>query len=176
MKSRIIAYLQLARFPNIFTAMADVLAGYIIVIGPAIEWSEILGLLLCTSCIYGAGCVLNDVSDRKSDMLEHPHRPIPSGRVSVREALIFACILYTVGLTAAFYAGLKSFAVALVLLVFFPRKRKVENQLPESFQGKSQAKPGLFQGKQINVLVRNPLSFPRENLGKTKAGQGLHTF
>lgn len=114
----LISYLRLMRLPNTFTAMADVIAGYLIVMGPEIAWIDLLGLLLSTSCIYSAGCVLNDISDCGRDALEHPLRPIPSGRVSVREAAIMALILYIIGLTGAFLAGSKPVITALVIILF----------------------------------------------------------
>ncbi len=71
--------LQLIRLPNLFTAMADVLAGYLIVTGAAVRWDILLPLLLATACLYAAGCVLNDFHDREIDRRERPFRPIPSG-------------------------------------------------------------------------------------------------
>jgi 4-hydroxybenzoate polyprenyltransferase len=79
--SSLLAYLQLFRLPNVFTAMADVLMGYLIAHG-AFAPSGPLTLLLVASCMmYVAGMVLNDVFDVEQDTLERPHRPIPSGRV-----------------------------------------------------------------------------------------------
>jgi 4-hydroxybenzoate polyprenyltransferase len=119
LKEKIFAYLQLMRFPNLFTSVADVLAGYLIVKGLKIGGPELLALFLSTSFIYGGGCILNDFRDRKQDALERPKRPIPSGRVSVREALILSIIFFGLGLITAFWAGKASLFVAslLVLLV-----------------------------------------------------------
>ncbi len=110
-------YLQLMRFPNTFTAMADVLAGYLIVLGiQNMDWPRLAGLIVATTCIYGAGCALNDIHDRELDALERPDRPIPSGMVSVREASVFTGCLYGMGLFSCFLVGWRTFEIALVLV------------------------------------------------------------
>ena len=117
LKEKIFAYLQLMRFPNLFTSIADVLAGYLIVKGLKIGALELLALFLSTSFIYGGGCILNDFRDRKQDALERPKRPIPSGRVSIREALILSIIFFGLGLITAFWAGKACLFVASLLVL-----------------------------------------------------------
>ncbi len=134
-RSRVIPYLQLARFPNIFTAVADVLAGYLIVAGFQVRWTALLGLMTASSAIYAAGCVLNDYMDRETDALERPFRPIPSGRISPRRAFSIALILFSLGLFGASLAGPAPFWTALLLVGFVvgydarAKKRSVEGPL-----------------------------------------------
>jgi geranylgeranylglycerol-phosphate geranylgeranyltransferase len=45
-----------------------------------------------------AGLYLADYSDRELDMIQKPHRPIPSGRISPKEALVVGAIFAAVGL------------------------------------------------------------------------------
>ena len=86
--SRLRAYLELVRLPNVFTALADVTMGFLFTheaFGPRDGW--VLGLLLAASgLLYAAGVTLNDLFDREVDARERPGRPIPSGRVSVAAA------------------------------------------------------------------------------------------
>ena len=117
-KARVIPYLQLARFPNIFTAVADVLAGYLIVTGFQIQWIALAGLMTASSAVYAAGCVLNDYMDRGTDALERPFRPIPSGRISPHRAFSIALILFSIGLFGASLAGPGPFWIASLLVVF----------------------------------------------------------
>ena len=117
LKSKTVAYLRLMRFPNIFTAMADVLAGYLIVLGSRIHWFDLFGLLLSTSGIYAGGCVLNDFFDRKVDARERPFRPIPSGRVSSPEAVLLTGILFGIGLIGAILVGWRSLLIATLLVL-----------------------------------------------------------
>lgn len=105
------------RLPNIFTSVADVMAGYLIVTGPTIMIREFSALLISTACIYGAGCALNDLHDRDLDSRERPSRPIPSGRVSDVEATVLTCALFTISLAAALIAGKSSFFIAAILVL-----------------------------------------------------------
>ena len=45
MKEKVFAYLQLMRFPNLFTSIADIVAGYLILRGRNINWAGITGAL-----------------------------------------------------------------------------------------------------------------------------------
>lgn len=85
--SAVRAYAELVRLPNLFTAMADIMLGFLFT-NP--QWlrrfepagGRVLGLLLASSAVlYAAGVVLNDVFDVEIDMRERPDRPLPSGRV-----------------------------------------------------------------------------------------------
>ncbi len=96
------AYLQLMRFPALFTALADILLGFALTHGSLGDDLTVLFLLAVTSsCLYLSGMVLNDYFDRHRDALERPERPIPSGRVSPRSALILATLLILTGFAAA---------------------------------------------------------------------------
>lgn len=117
MKDRIRTYLELIRFPNLFTAMADVLAGYLIVRANAINWADLFFFLLATSTIYGGGCALNDFSDRKLDARERPLRPIPSGRTTAGEALFLSCLLFAGGIASALVVGRGAGVTALILVL-----------------------------------------------------------
>jgi len=82
------AYLELVRAPNVFTAMADVVAGFLFA-NPFMTSDQglILALLVgASSCLYAAGVALNDVFDADLDFLERPERPIPSGRIPLAVA------------------------------------------------------------------------------------------
>ena len=79
-------YLQLVRLPNVFTAAADSLAGWLLVQGTFGEPGRWLPLVLASVAIYAGGIVLNDVFDYEVDRVERPERPLPSGRVSRRFA------------------------------------------------------------------------------------------
>jgi 4-hydroxybenzoate polyprenyltransferase len=114
---RVKAYLQLMRLPNVFTAIADIVAGYIMVRGFAGSIAELGALILATSGIYAAGCVLNDYCDREIDARERPSRPLPSGMVSEWEALLLSSFLFAAGICGAYLAGPVSFSLALVIVL-----------------------------------------------------------
>ena len=118
-----LAYLQLIRLPTVFTAMADILLGYVLthrfIVGPE-GWdnpSKFFGLLASSCCLYLAGMVFNDVFDRKQDAAERPSRPIPSGRVSLVSAVVLGTVLMIAGVAAAATVTRVSLQVAGLLVV-----------------------------------------------------------
>ncbi len=111
------AVFQLLRIPNVFTAMADVLAGYLIVALHVFSVKPLLGVLAATACIYSLGCVLNDLMDRETDRMERPSRPIPSQAVTIAEAVVITFILAALGFLSAWAAGFHALVTACLLIV-----------------------------------------------------------
>lgn len=109
-------YLQLIRLPNVFTAAADSLAGWLLVKGSLESPGRWLPLVAASMAIYAAGIALNDVFDYEIDLKERPARPLPSGRVSRRFAAWGGGILLLLGpLLAALSGSSTSLVVALAL-------------------------------------------------------------
>lgn len=97
----VLAWMRLLRLPNHATAVADVLAGFLIVSRtPFGEWpADSLWLVIGASlCFYGGGMILNDVFDYRLDCMERPERPLPSGLISVALAGSVATVLLAAGL------------------------------------------------------------------------------
>jgi 4-hydroxybenzoate polyprenyltransferase len=64
-------------------------------------------LLVVASCLlYLSGIVLNDVFDAEIDARDRPHRPIPSGRVSLRAASAAGWAMLTSGVLVAAFVSL----------------------------------------------------------------------
>src|SRR5947208_14106844 len=100
-----LAYAQLVRLPNVFTAMADIgMAALVSRALPAHAVAVAL-LLLASSCLYCAGMVWNDYFDLEQDKRERPFRPLPSGRVSLRAAATLGTVLLLAGVACAGLAG-----------------------------------------------------------------------
>ncbi len=120
-RSTLMAYAQLLRLPNVFTAMADPLAGWFVIGGGGDpEWQ--LPLLLGTSaCLYTAGIVFNDCCDIDVDRIERPERPLPSGVIEKSTAWCLAFGLMAVGLVLAALVSNVALGVAafLAAMIFF---------------------------------------------------------
>lgn len=124
---KLIAYAQLVRLPNTFTAMADIFLGAIATGLLLQNWPAFFCLLMSSTLLYWSGMVWNDYFDLDQDRLERPGRPLASGRISLRGALFFALMLMVGGLAFAFAADLLSttgnwrslpIAVVLVFAIF----------------------------------------------------------
>jgi 4-hydroxybenzoate polyprenyltransferase len=108
-------YLQLVRLPNVFTAAADSLAGWLLAGGSLAEPAGWLPRCGASMALYAAGIVLNDLYDLEIDRAERPGRPLPSGRVSRTAAWVLAVVLFLLGLELAVVAGQRAGIVGVLL-------------------------------------------------------------
>jgi len=109
-------WLKLVRLPTVFTAMADIFLGFLIVLDG--QFKPVFGVLLAaSSCLYFTGMVFNDVFDLKKDLEERPSRPIPSGAISIKAASTFGTVLCVAGVTLAAIASIPSAAIAVAIVV-----------------------------------------------------------
>ena len=103
--SRARAWLQLFRLPNVFTAMADIFLGFLLVHETLEPWWTFLLLLGASCLLYTSGMVLNDVFDVVIDRQERPSRPLPSGRIPLRLALHVGGVMLGAGVALGWAAG-----------------------------------------------------------------------
>jgi heme O synthase-like polyprenyltransferase len=130
-RARILAFAQLVRIPNVFTAFADIALGACVAVAftssfpPIAFWAQFILLLLASGSLYLSGMVWNDVFDRSEDAQDRPFRPIPSGRVSMRTALMLGIVLMVLGVGFAGLSGLpagaewhyEALGIAIVLVI-----------------------------------------------------------
>ena len=69
----------------------------IAIVGHVYTISVILATLL-VYCMAGAGNIINDVFDHEIDAVNKPDRPIPSGKISLKNARIYAAILDSIAI------------------------------------------------------------------------------
>jgi 4-hydroxybenzoate polyprenyltransferase len=115
-----LGYIRLVRLPNVFTAIADVVAAYTVTQGvkTAGNLRDMALLAGASAALYLAGMALNDLADRTEDARVRPNRPIPSGQVSVAGAAVcgFGLMLLGIGL-AALQGNSWQLAIALALAI-----------------------------------------------------------
>jgi 4-hydroxybenzoate polyprenyltransferase len=110
-------YAQLVRLPNLPTALADICLGALATGALPRRWAQFLLLLLASACLYCAGMVWNDFFDLEQDKRERPFRPLPSGRVTRRQAAWFGAALLAAGVFWAALAGAVWLALALAAAI-----------------------------------------------------------
>lgn len=111
------SYLEILRPVNCLMTVFAVLIGGIIVAGSDISFlisAPIWFAMLAGFLITGAGNSINDYIDIEADKINKPDRPIPSGRISSRSALIYTILLFTVGII---FAGMVNYIVFIIALV-----------------------------------------------------------
>lgn len=124
-------YLKLIRPVNcLMSSLAVILVG-IIVRGYGISeyWLHtILGALVVFLTTAG-GNTLNDYFDREVDMINHPDRPIPSGKITPRKAMLYGSSLLLLSLLISVFINSIAFlivviATALLLIYEYSFKKK----------------------------------------------------
>jgi 4-hydroxybenzoate polyprenyltransferase len=116
MTRKITSYFQLIRLPNVLTAAADSLAGWLLATGAVAEPGRWIPLLLASMTLYASGTALNDVFDVRIDREERPNRPLPSGRISWRVAAWLGGLGLAIGPILAFASGSATSAVVAALI------------------------------------------------------------
>ncbi len=118
MRGTIRPYLQLIRLPNVLTAAADSLAGWLLVGGSLAQPGRWLPLISASMVLYAAGTALNDVFDVEVDRAERPGRPLPSGQVSIGVATGLGALGLLLGPALALASGsIAAAGVAVTLAV-----------------------------------------------------------
>jgi 4-hydroxybenzoate polyprenyltransferase len=87
----------------------------------------------------GAGCVINDLWDRDLDgrVERTAMRPIPSGDVSVLQALLFLCVLLIIGLIILLQLSLLAITLGVISVFFiaiYPLMKRI-TWWPQAFLG-----------------------------------------
>ncbi len=99
------AYFELLRFPAVFTAIADVMMGFLVTFGALHPAAPFAVLATASAFLYLAGMVLNDVFDANLDAAERPNRPLPSQRIAHRSAMFLGWGLLLCGVLLAAHLG-----------------------------------------------------------------------
>ncbi len=99
--------------------------GFAVIVGAALAgfntlhsvWLELTLGFVTGFSLTGASMAINDYCDRKIDLVNEPDRPIPSGSVKPKAALVFACALTAIGFAASYFVN-QSYLLALAVAVF----------------------------------------------------------
>lgn len=139
MSTGVRTYLELMRYKNCL------MAGFASIIGTLIAFNILTSdafisynsnkfpffysglVFLAVFLISGAGNAINDYFDVKIDSINRPERPIPSGRIKLKEALYFSYILFAFGTFMALSINLICGLIALfnsLLLIFYAKTLK----------------------------------------------------
>jgi geranylgeranylglycerol-phosphate geranylgeranyltransferase len=105
-------------------ALAVVLGGYVAGTG---EWGNIVLAALATILISSAANAWNDYMDIEIDKINQPQRPLPSGMVKPRTAVVFSFVMAVLSVLLAAFINLPAFIIALssaVLLYIYSWRLK----------------------------------------------------
>ncbi len=108
------AYWRILRVSNGFLALFAVVVGAVVSGAGMDSFVFISYLALSVFLISGAGIILNDYYDYENDKINAPDRPLPSGEISKKSALIYAAILFAAGIALAGLVNIYVLALAVL--------------------------------------------------------------
>ena len=125
------AYVELIKLKLTLAVVFSGVFGYCLATDK-INWWKIVALVVASISITGAANIINQIIEKDSDkvMKRTAVRPLPTGRLSVKEAAIFAFLLFGIGcylFVDVFNIRAAALAVLSLLLygfVYTPLKRK----------------------------------------------------
>ena len=105
--NRLKAYLELIRYPLFAIPIVATLPGAFIASEGHLTW-RVAAALIIALCGYFAGMIKNDYFHREADALTNPERPLPSQRLTPRQALVPASVLYGLCVIGGFWLNVKA--------------------------------------------------------------------
>jgi geranylgeranylglycerol-phosphate geranylgeranyltransferase len=79
----------------------------------SVNWLNVFYGFITGFMLTAASMSINDYYDRSIDAINEPSRPIPSGLVGAREALVFVFVLSVLGFVFAYFASVLCLVVAV---------------------------------------------------------------
>ena len=113
---------KLVGFVQIIRPLNCLMMGFAVIVGASLVSSLSFSLnlvfaFLTSFSLTAASMVVGDIYDRKIDTINEPNRPIPRGDVTPKQALVFATVLSSIALTAAYATNLPSLIVATIAAI-----------------------------------------------------------
>jgi geranylgeranylglycerol-phosphate geranylgeranyltransferase len=100
--SKSYALISLTRFLNVLITFCSVIVAVIICGHELIIPGKYLLAALSASLSAAAGYVINDFFDLQADLINKPERPLPSGKVSKKAAVVFYLVLLLLSMFSAY--------------------------------------------------------------------------
>jgi len=148
-------YLVLVRLPNLFTLPSNILVGIAAISSLAFTLTSFIQFLLLVTIsvlLYCVGIVLNDLYDFDIDKKERPNRPLPSGKISRRSAIVLVVIFSTLALILSLLVSFSTLVISSILfLTIFGYDKYLKN---------THAGPlTIASARVMNILLGTSVSF-----------------
>lgn len=113
--SRIKAYLELIRYPLFAIPIVATLPGALIASEGQLTW-RVAAALTIALFGYFAGMIKNDYFHHETDALTNPERPLPSNRLTPKQALVPASVIYALCVLCGFLLNVKAGLLVMALV------------------------------------------------------------
>jgi geranylgeranylglycerol-phosphate geranylgeranyltransferase len=113
---------KIGAFVRIVRPVNCVMMGFAVIVGAALVRADISSMHVLPTLLAGfltgffltaGSMVINDVIDRGIDAINEPNRPIPSRKISLRQAQVFAILLTAFGFGFALSLSWQCFIIAI---------------------------------------------------------------
>ncbi len=113
--NRVKTYLELIRYPLFGIPIAATLPGALIASEGKLTW-RVAAALIIALFGYFAGMIKNDYFHRETDAFTNPQRPLPSNRLTPKQALVPASVIYALCVLCGFLLNVKAGMLVMVLV------------------------------------------------------------
>ncbi len=147
MSRKLEAYIRLNRPLNCIMLGLAVIVGAVIASGPRVVLEspgKMLSGFITGFAIGSVAMITNDILDIEIDKINQPTRPLPSGVISIREAIAYSVFWCIIGIISAFMTGFATLSVAIFALAL---------SLLYNYKGKRTGLPG-------NIMVSINVALP----------------
>ena len=149
-------YLLLIRLPNLFTLPSNILLGFVLVTTFTLTITsavQILILIAISTLLYCVGLVLNDLFDYEIDKKERPNRPLASGKISRKIAIIIVTTFTAIALILSLLVSVTSFGISVLLLVIiFGYDKYLKNTNAGPFTIAAARVTNVILGSSANII------------------------
>ena len=158
--ARLAPFLTLVRIPNCLMIGLAVLVAETIGLGTLPNPTQAVFGFLTAFLLLAGTMVFNDIQDVQVDRVNSPNRPIPSGKVTIRQAYGLSVVFSAFALLSSLVLGILTFLTALValaLMAYYNTRGKKTGLLGNVVVSFNVALPFFFGGLVVNSL--RPLLF-----------------
>lgn len=113
--NRVKAYLELIRYPLFAIPIVATLPGVLIASEGKLTRRVVAGLIIAMFG-YFAGMIKNDYFHHETDALTNPDRPLPSNRLTPKQALVPASVIYALCVISGFLLSVKAGLLVIALV------------------------------------------------------------
>ena len=124
--NKITALFEISRPSNVLIAFLTIFIAAAVTKGLQLNLDILLAAVSTALITIGAN-VINDICDVIIDKINKPGRPLPAGKLSRREALLYFGVVYILGWILAAWINISMFFIAFsvsILLIFYSLKFK----------------------------------------------------
>jgi len=124
--NKITALFEISRPSNVLIAFLTIFIAAAVTKGLQLNLDILLAAVSTALITIGAN-VINDICDVIIDKINKPGRPLPAGKLSRREALLYFSVVYILGWILAAWINISMFFIAFsvsILLIFYSLKFK----------------------------------------------------